>query len=195
MANDKKIAIYSRKSKFTGKGDSITNQIEQCRQYLRYMSPDADERDILVFEDEGYSGGNINRPQFTAMMDACRAKELGMVVCSKLDRISRNTGDFIRIIDELTRLHISFASVRDRFDTATPAGKAMMNMTAVFAQLERETIAERIRDNMMDLAKTGRWLGGQTPTGYKSEQIQKETIDGKIRKLFKLTPIPEEAKT
>ena len=194
MANDKKTAIYSRKSKFTGKGESIENQIEQCRQYLRYTFPEVDESDILVFEDEGYSGGNINRPQFTAMMDACRAKGIDMVVCYKLDRISRNTGDFIRIIDELTRLNISFASVRDRFDTTTPTGKAMMNMTAVFAQLERETIAERIRDNMMDLAKTGRWLGGQTPTGYKSEQIQKETIDGKIRKLFKLTPIPDEAK-
>ena len=41
-----------------------------------------------------------------------------------------------------------------------------------FSQLERETIAERIRDNMHELAKTGRWLGGTTPTGFESEAIK-----------------------
>ncbi len=42
----------------------------------------------------------------------------------------------------------------------------MMYIASVFSQLERETIAERIRDNMHELSKTGRWLGGTTPTGY-----------------------------
>lgn len=49
----------------------------------------------------------------------------------------------------------------------------MMYIASVFSQLERETIAERIRDNMLQLAKTGRWLGGITPTGYKSEMLDK----------------------
>jgi len=38
-------------------------------------------------------------------------------------------------------------------------GRAMMYIASVFSQLERETIAERIRDNMHELSKTGRWLG------------------------------------
>ena len=58
---------------------------------------------------------------------------------------------------------------------------------------ERETIAERIRDNMHELAKTGRWLGGTTPTGYSSESVQKVTTDGKAKKACKLKLIPEEA--
>ena len=61
----------------------------------------------------------------------------------------------------------------------------MMFMISVFAKLERDTIAERIRDNMLELAKSGRWLGGMTPTGYKSEQIENITVDGKKRKLYK----------
>ncbi len=68
----------------------------------------------------------------------------------------------------------------------------MMFMISVFAQLERDTIAERIRDNMIELAKTGRWLGGTTPTGFKSEQIENITIDNKKRKLYKLSPIDDE---
>lgn len=48
----------------------------------------------------------------------------------------------------------------------------MMYIASIFAQLEREVIAERIRDNMIELAKTGRWLGGETPTGYCSERYE-----------------------
>ena len=59
--------------------------------------------------------------------------------------------------------------------------------------MKRETIAERIRDNMHELAKTGRWLGGTTPTGYSSESVQKVTTDGKAKKACKLKLIPEEA--
>ena len=68
-------------------------------------------------------------------------------------------------------------------------------ITSVFAQLERDTIAERIRDNMYELAKTGRWLGGTTPLGYKSERVETVSIDGKKRSLYKLVTIPDEVKT
>ena len=61
-------------------------------------------------------------------------------------------------------------------------GRAMMYIASVFSQLERETIAERIRDNMHELAKTGRWLGGTTPTGYASESVKSITVDGKDQK-------------
>jgi site-specific DNA recombinase len=72
-------------------------------------------------------------------------------------------------------------------------GRAMMYIASVFSQLERETIAERIRDNMHELAKTGRWLGGITPTGYASECVEKITIDGKTKKSCKLKLVPKEA--
>lgn len=54
----------------------------------------------------------------------------------------------------------------------------MMYIASVFAQLEREVIAERIRDNMIELAKTGRWLGGEAPTGYKIQSVENfEVVD------------------
>lgn len=71
----------------------------------------------------------------------------------------------------------------------------MMYFPSVFSQLERETIAERIRDNMHELAKTGRWLGGTTPTGYASESVKHITVDGKSKKACKLKLVPEEADT
>ncbi|MEG2297750.1 MAG: recombinase family protein [Clostridium sp.] len=191
--NSNKIAIYSRKSKFTGKGESIENQIELCRLYIVSHFPEVSKENILTFEDEGISGGHMDRPEFKQMMKRAERGELKHIVCYRLDRISRNIGDFAKLIEELDTLKIGFISIKEQFDTSSPMGRAMMYIASVFSQLERETIAERIRDNMQELAKTGRWLGGTTPTGYRSEEIQKITVDGKVRKAFKLTIIPEEA--
>lgn len=187
-----KIAIYSRKSKFTGKGESIENQIELCRTYIAAHFPDISLDEVLIFEDEGYSGGHLDRPKFQEMMSLVTKKKISYIVCYRLDRISRNIGDFAQLIEELNDLGTGFISIKEQFDTSSPMGRAMMYIASVFSQLERETIAERIRDNMRELAKTGRWLGGVTPTGYASEAVEKITVDGKLKKAFKLVPIEEE---
>lgn len=191
--NEDRIAIYSRKSKFTGKGESIGNQVELCKEYVRNMFGEAYPERCVVFEDEGFSGGNLKRPDFQRMMEEVRKHKFKAIVVYRLDRISRNISDFTGLIDELAKLDVSFVSIREQFDTSTPMGRAMMFIISVFSQLERETIAERIRDNMHELAKTGRWLGGNAPTGFQSEAVSKVTVDGKTRKSFKLVPIPEEA--
>ena len=193
--NSKTIAIYSRKSKFTGKGESIGNQIELCRGYIRMTEGEEAAEKAVVYEDEGFSGGNLNRPAFKEMMKAVKAKKHSAVIVYRLDRISRNISDFAGLIEELSRLKVDFVSIREQFDTSQPMGRAMMYIASVFSQLERETIAERIRDNMRELAKTGRWLGGITPTGYESESVKSVTVDGKTKKMCKLKPIPEEAET
>ncbi len=187
------IAIYSRKSKYTGKGESIENQIELCKQYIRPRYPNCNDEGILIYEDEGFSGGNMERPRFKEMMAEARTKKFSAIVCYRLDRISRNIGDFAKLIEELDGLNVSFISIKEQFDTSSPMGRAMMYISSVFSQLERETIAERIRDNMHELSKTGRWLGGISPTGYKSEQVEKITVEGKIKKACKLELVPEEA--
>lgn len=187
-----RIAIYSRKSKFTGKGESVENQIELCRQYIRTHFPDADENCLMIYEDEGYSGGHTDRPRFKAMMRDAHNRMFSAIICYRLDRISRNIGDFAKLIEELESLNVSFVSIKEQFDTSSPIGRAMMYISSVFSQLERETIAERIRDNMLELAKTGRWLGGTTPTGYESVPVESVTVDGKVHKAYKLSSIPSE---
>lgn len=187
------IAIYSRKSKFTGKGESIENQIELCREYIRACYSDIQAQNATIYEDEGFSGGNLERPQFKKMMKAVHQGKFCAIVVYRLDRISRNIADFAKLIDELSSLDVSFISIKEQFDTSSPMGRAMMYIASVFSQLERETIAERIRDNMHELAKTGRWLGGMTPTGYSSESFESVTVDGKKKKACMLQTVPHEA--
>ncbi len=190
--NIKQFVIYSRKSKFTGKGESIENQIEMCRQYIATHFSQEEAEAALVYEDEGFSGGTLERPKFKKMMEDSQKIQFAAIVVYRLDRISRNIGDFAKLIEDLGNRHIDFISIREQFDTSSPMGRAMMYIASVFSQLERETIAERIRDNMHELSKTGRWLGGTTPTGYESESISNVTVDGKTRKACKLKIIPDE---
>lgn len=180
------IAIYSRKSVYTSKGESIDNQIEMCKQYvLQKFNPDKDII-LTIYEDEGFSGKSVDRPQFQKMLKEIKNHRFAYVVCYRLDRISRSVSDFSALIEDLYRYHVTFLCVKEEFDTSKPMGKAMMYIASVFAQLERETIAERVRDNMLMLARKGHWLGGTTPTGYTSQKVQEMLIDGKEKAFYKL---------
>ncbi|MFW2489764.1 recombinase family protein [Clostridium chromiireducens] len=165
------VAIYSRKSKFTGKGESIENQVQMCKDYLLSQNRNDETYEFWVYEDEGFSGGNTNRPEFQRLMNDAALKKFSMLICYRLDRISRNVADFSSTLETLQRYDIDFVSIREQFDTSSPMGRAMIYIASVFAQLERETIAERVRDNMLELAKSGRWLGGTPPLGYKSTPV------------------------
>lgn len=203
MKKKLRIAIYSRKSKYSDKGDSIGNQIELAKEYIKKNYPEKEyEIETTIFEDEGFSGGNIERPKFKQFLEQEQEKPYDILISYRLDRISRNIADFSSLMNELNKLNTSFISIKEQFDTTTPMGRAMMYIASVFAQLEREVIAERIRDNMLELAKTGRWLGGDTPLGFDSEKVEimqiteentsSNTLEKKNKKAYKLKINEEE---
>ena len=99
------IAIYPRKSKFSPTSESIANQVAMCREYCDRCF---DDPHYLVYdEDEGFSGGNLNRPDFKKMMTAAKDRKFKAIVVYRLDRISRNISDFSSLIEELGRLGLT----------------------------------------------------------------------------------------
>lgn len=178
-----KVAIYSRKSKETDTGESIKNQINMCKDYFNRQY---DNCIFETFEDEGFSGGNINRPSFQRMMQLAKHKQFDVVTCYKIDRISRNTLDFLTVFEELKSYGVKLVSVTEGFDPSTPAGKMMMSMISSMAEMERMNIAQRVKDNMLELGKMGRWSGGTPPTGYRSVSIINEF--GKKETYLELIP-------
>lgn len=186
------IAIYSRKSKWTGKGDSVENQIVMCREYIEMFIEGGEQAEIIVYEDEGFSGKNTKRPQFQKMMHDMKEQHFDYLVCYKLDRLGRNLADLANLMEDLERRGTSFISIKEKFDTTTPIGKAMLYFSGVLAQMEREQIAERVKDNMIMLARSGRWLGGNTPLGYSSMKLEKEVSALKKKSMYCLTQNPEE---
>ncbi|MTI53822.1 recombinase family protein [Geosporobacter ferrireducens] len=180
--------IYVRKSKATDKGESIENQTKRGISLCEMRG-----WDYIIYEDYDFSGKTLDRPDFERMMKDAKNRNIDYIICYKLDRISRSVNDFSSLVEELDSLGVGFICIKDNFDTTSPMGRAMMYITAVFAQLERETIAERVRDNMIDRAKMGKWNGGPVPFGF---DVQRDTIvtNGRNKKTSALTINVEEAK-
>lgn len=189
-----KIAIYSRKSIFSEKGDSIENQIQLCKDYCESNFKN-NNLEYIIYEDEGFSGKNLNRPKFKELINDITLNKLDLLICYRLDRISRNVADFSSTLEMLQKHNINFISIKEQFDTTTPMGRAMIYIASVFAQLERETIAERVKDNMLQLAKIGKWSGGRLPLGFNSEKQIYLNCEAKEKSFVKLTPIDSELDT
>ncbi|GAA0735503.1 recombinase family protein [Clostridium oceanicum] len=189
----KTIAIYTRKSLFTGKGDSIGAQIDTCKRFIDYKFNNK-EYELKIFQDEGWSGKTTDRPQFIELMKLIKDKKIDYVISYKLDRLGRTARDLHNFLYELDKLGIIYLSATEPYDTTTSAGRFMISILAAMAQMERERLAERVKGGMMQLAKKGRWLGGQTPLGFDSKKEILIDDTGKERQMMKLTPNKEEIK-
>ena len=99
-----RFAIYSRKSVLTGRGESIENQVELCRSYLAAHYPGVRPEEVAVYEDEGFSGKDFQRPQFRRMLEDIRRARPEALVCYRLDRVSRSVGDFADLIRRLNAI-------------------------------------------------------------------------------------------
>ena len=159
------IAIYARQSVDKKDSLSIETQINLCTNYIN-ASPHSET--IETYQDKGYSGKNIHRPDFTRMMADIESGKISKIVVYKLDRISRNLLDFMSMYKIFNEHKIEFCSVNDTFDTTTPMGRGMLKIAMVFAEMERESIQLRVKDNYYERIKDGRWAGGPAPYGFKN---------------------------
>lgn len=180
-----RFSIYGRKSVYSDKSDSVDNQFRMCRDYINYRFQNQIDS-VEQYSDEDYTGANTNRPDLNRLLEDIKTGCTDALVVYQLDRLSRNVRDFSNIYSLLEEHNVMFISIKENIDTTTPIGKAMMYVTVVFAQMERETIAARVTDNMIGLVKKGYWTGGNPPYGYLRETI---TVNGK--KHVTIVPDPE----
>lgn len=166
-------ANYSRKSVFRDNSDSLKNQERMAQEYAQLHFPGKVD-DFRIYSDEDYSGANTHRPDLQRMLHDIENNDIDVLIVYQLDRLSRDIRDFSNIYSILDEHNVQFVSVKENIDTTTPIGKAMMYITVVFAQMERETIANRVTDNMITLAQEGWWTGGNPPIGYRRKRITSE---------------------
>ncbi|WP_269514028.1 recombinase family protein [Brevundimonas subvibrioides] len=162
-------AIYTRKSSEEGLDqdyNSLHAQRDACAAYV--MSQAGEGWTLLpdVYDDGGFSGGNMDRPGLKRLMADVQAGRIDVVVVYKVDRLTRALTDFSRIVDVLDKAGSSFVSVTQAFNTTTSMGRLTLNVLLSFAQFEREVTGERIRDKIAASKKLGMWMGGGLPLGY-----------------------------
>ncbi len=167
------IRLYLRVStdRQAEEGYSLGIQQEKLTAYLDTMSGDISYEVVC---DDGYSGGDLNRPGIQRIIEEAEADAITHVVVMKLDRLSRSLKDTIYLIEDILLPHnVAFISLYESFDTSTPFGRAMIGILSVFAQFERENIYERTRSGMQKRVENGYWPGGgRVPFGYDYDPAQ-----------------------
>lgn len=177
--------IYGRQSVDKKDSISIETQVQECMRELSEEDRAEFNLERDVFIDKGYSGKNTERPAFQKLMGEIIAGRVEKVIVYKLDRISRNLLDFMQMYSVFEEYKVAFVSVHEKFDTTNPMGKAMLAIAMVFAQMERETIQQRVTDNYFDRMSKGYYPGGAAPFGFLKTETK---IDGKRSAAYEPDP-------
>lgn len=114
---------------------------------------------VEVVEDIGCSAKDLRRPGIQTALDALRARQADALVVAKLDRLSRSMLDFTAVMAEAQKQGWAVVALDCAVDTTTPAGEAMANVLATFAQFERRLIGQRTKDALAAKRAAGVRLG------------------------------------
>lgn len=106
---------------------------------------------------EKMSGVKRDRAGIEELLMKCRSGD--QVVVESISRLGRNTLDILQLIQQLGDRGVSFVSLKENMDTTTPTGKAMFQMMGVISELERNLIAERIREGLKASQRRGVRVG------------------------------------
>ena len=184
-------AIYTRVSTEHGLEqdfNSLDAQRESCEAYIKSQ---AHEGWLLIsnrYDDGGFSGGSLERPALSKLIETISAGQIDVVVVYKVDRLTRSLADFAKLVELFDAHRVSFVSVTQAFNTTTSMGRLTLNVLLSFAQFEREVTGERIRDKIAASKRKGIWMGGTVPFGYRVEArklVVEETEADIVRLIFR----------
>jgi DNA invertase Pin-like site-specific DNA recombinase len=108
---------------------------------------------------ENASGGRWDRPELHKALEHLRRGDV--LVCWKLDRLSRSLSDLLRILLKVDEAGAKFKSLTEELDTTTPTGRMVMQVVGSFAEFERSIIKERTKLGLARARANGRIGGGR----------------------------------
>lgn len=106
---------------------------------------------------EKVSGKDTKRPELQALLDYIREDDT--VYVEEFSRLGRSTADLLAIVQRIEDLGAKFISIKENFDTKTPAGRLQMTMMAAIAEFERSMILERQREGIAIAKREGKYKG------------------------------------
>ena len=154
--------LYCRVSTFDqNRGDYSSLEDQESR---LQRAAEADGYEVFQVFKEVASSTNLERDELTKLLG--KLDEIDAVYVTKLDRLSRSMHDWCRVNELLDQNDVALVSVTQKIDTSTPMGRFFRDLLMLFAQFEREMIAERTYEKMAEQAARGRWSGGRPILGY-----------------------------
>lgn len=161
-----KAAIYARvSSEDQQERGTIENQTEFARKYC-----DLHQLDVVDwYLDDGVSGTIPleYRDEGKRLLEDAKAGKFDLLLVYRLDRLGRSARIILNAVYDLEQNGIKIRSMTEPFDTGDPSGRFLLTILAGVADLERETILERMWLGANRAARSGKWLGGIVPYGYR----------------------------
>ena len=145
---------------------------------------------VEYYIDDGYSAKDTRRPAYQKMLQDLKKKKIDLILVADLSRLSRNIYDFCTLMDDLEKYGAQFLSIKEQFDSTTPAGKMMIYNMINLAQFEREQISERVSLGVHARAMRGLMNGARPILGYDKSKdkpgqyIVNEDEAKDVRKIF-----------
>ena len=179
-----RVAIYARVStqEQAENGNSLEFQIEKLKAYCQLH----EFKIVGEYVDAGVSGAKSERPALNKLKKDI--DKIDIVLIYKLDRLSRSIKDTMYLIEDLFKPNdVNLISLSENFDTSQAMGMATIGMLSTFAQLERETIKERMMAGKIQAVKNGKNIN-KTPFGYikrDGQLIKDERTKGCVDFIFK----------
>ncbi len=161
-----RLACYARvSSDDQAERGTIQNQIEFATKYcdLHQLGP------IEWYKDDGVTGTIPleMRPDGARLLEDAKTGRLDLLLIYKLDRLGRSARVILNSVYELEQHGVKIRSMTEPFDTGDPSGRFLLTILAGVADLERETILDRMWHGANRAARSGKWLGGIVPYGYR----------------------------
>ena len=176
-------ALYCRVSTYDQtvlKYSSLDHQEEQLREWCKQEGWEI----YNVYIDSAKSGASMGkRTELQRLISDSKKGKFNLVISTKIDRISRSTKDWFDLIGQFEENEIDFDTKSHRISNDDPYGKMFRNLLIVFAELERELIAERTFEKSYACAQKGQFIGGTVPMGYEL-QDKKMVVDPKYSKII-----------
>ena len=161
----KRVALYMRVStqEQAENGNSLEFQKEKLEAYCKLH----EYKIVGEYVDAGVSGAKFNRPALDRLKDD--VEKIDIVLIYKLDRLSRSIKDTMLLIEDFFKPNkVDLISLSENFDTSQAIGMATVGMLSTFAQLERDTINQRMMAGKVQSVKNGNYINN-VPFGYIKE--------------------------
>ena len=160
-----RVGLYLRVSTETQANDG--NGLAAQRSALMARCSKEGWDDVAEYVDAGISGKSTEgRDAFSRMIDDAKAGAIQIVMAAKLDRIARNTADFLKTADMLDKAGCRLVMLEPDIDLKTGMGRLLATMYAAFAELERGLITQRVMGGKVEQGKVGEFNGSPIPYGY-----------------------------
>lgn len=148
---NKKAIIYTRVST---KNQNPEMQLHDLKEYANKRN-----FDVLYEYVDFDSGMNSKRENLKKMLDNARKRLIDVIIVWRFDRLSRNTSEMIRFLDEFNHLGIDFISYTENIDTASPDGRYAYILSSAFAEQEKNINKERTINGIENARRKGKILG------------------------------------